>query len=593
MASSSSATDSKIEYPTRALVRDLWIALKGKLLLFIIGSCLRLCATVLWLYPAFAFSRVVSELSHGISSSTIWWVWFFLLSWVGVLTVANTLNFIANNIVFRITNEIKLKTEVSALEHLLHLDSAWHEKENAGNKIKKIDRGSNSMGDILEIWYNQILQILVSFVGALIIISAFDFTVTGIMLGFIAIYYFVSMKLTKATRAAVKDANIAEEELGGLEYEAVDNVRTIKVLGMNRSMMRLVLKSVDVLYKKIMRRMFCFTRRTYVLDSISVIFRTLSLAYIIIGIIHGTKDVGFLVLFFGYYGSIESAVVRFAEMTQNYMIGRQSITRLKEITNTPINIDAEIGKKQFPKQWKRLALSHVTFRYHDNIVLNDISLEINRGEKIGIIGLSGAGKSTLFKLLLKEYEDFEGDIFVDNISLKTIRRSDYLLHVAAVMQETEVFNFTLKENIMIANPSVRHGDKVFLDRAMKTAHVTDFIKKLPEGADTMIGEKGVKLSGGEKQRLGIARAIFKRPEILFLDEATSHLDLESEEKIRDSLHKFFKDITAVVIAHRLTTIKEMDRIIVLEGGRIIEQGTFDQLMKQEGRFYTLWQKQQL
>jgi ATP-binding cassette subfamily B protein len=123
--------------------------------------------------------------------------------------------------------------------------------------------------------------------------------------------------------------------------------------------------------------------------------------------------------------------------------------------------------------------------------------------------------------------------------------------------------------------------------------VTDFLSRLRQGLDTVIGEKGIRLSGGEKQRLGIARAIFKDPELLFLDEATSHLDLESEEKIRDSLHQFFQSVTAIVIAHRLTTIREMDRIIVIEDGRIVEQGTFEELRERKGRFDELWEKQKL
>jgi ATP-binding cassette subfamily B protein len=141
--------------------------------------------------------------------------------------------------------------------------------------------------------------------------------------------------------------------------------------------------------------------------------------------------------------------------------------------------------------------------------------------------------------------------------------------------------------------SAQKTNEKLLQRAIKTSHVSDFLGKLPQGMDTLIGEKGIKLSGGERQRLGIARAIFKQPELLLLDEATSHLDLESEEKIRDSLKTVFKSVTAIVIAHRLTTIKEMDRILVIEEGRIIEQGSFDALYKSKGRFYDLWEKQRL
>ena len=142
------------------------------------------------------------------------------------------------------------------------------------------------------------------------------------------------------------------------------------------------------------------------------------------------------------------------------------------------------------------------------------------------------------------------------------------------------------------NTKQKNNQKL-LKQALDTAHISDFLEKLPQGLDAMIGEKGIKLSGGERQRLGIARAIFKEPELLLLDEATSHLDLESEEKIRDSLYSFFEHVTAIVIAHRLTTIKAMDRILVVEQGRIIESGTFAELQAIKGRFYELWNKQVL
>lgn len=210
---------------------------------------------------------------------------------------------------------------------------------------------------------------------------------------------------------------------------------------------------------------------------------------------------------------------------------------------------------------------------------------------MGIVGLSGAGKSTLFKLLLKEHEGANPDIFIGEVPLKDIKKSEYVQHVAVVLQDTEAFNMSLRENVTITNAGAAHNEAAFT-KAITISHVDDFVHKLPLGVETLIGEKGVKLSGGEKQRLGIARAVFKNPEILFLDEATSHLDVESEQKIQDSLKHFFKDVTAVVIAHRLSTIKEMDRIMVMQDGKIIETGTFNELYERDGRFREFWNKQQ-
>ena len=148
---------------------------------------------------------------------------------------------------------------------------------------------------------------------------------------------------------------------------------------------------------------------------------------------------------------------------------------------------------------------------------------------------------------------------------------------------------SLKDNIIIG----REYDSDYFNKVLEIAHIKDFSDKLKEGVNTYIGEKGIKLSGGERQRLGIGRALFKKPEILLLDEATSHLDLESEAKIKDSLHKAFENVTAIVIAHRLTTIKEMDRILLIENGKIVEDGSFEDLYKNKGSFYKLWEMQKL
>lgn len=251
-----------------------------------------------------------------------------------------------------------------------------------------------------------------------------------------------------------------------------------------------------------------------------------------------------------------------------------------------------VGKLPFIPTWRTLKMREVSFAYRQRKVLKDVNLSIARGEKVGIVGFSGAGKSTLFKILLKLYEDYSGEITVDGVSLRDIERDSYIRNIAVVMQDTELFDLSLKDNIAIV-AGEREADEAALKKALMVAHLDEMLPQLPQGVDTLIGEKGVRLSGGEKQRLGIARAVYKNPEILFLDEATPHLDADSERKIQDSLHQFFQHVTAVVIAHRLSTIKEMDRIVVLERGMIAEEGTFASLLRKKGIFHQLWEKQKL
>jgi len=188
-----------------------------------------------------------------------------------------------------------------------------------------------------------------------------------------------------------------------------------------------------------------------------------------------------------------------------------------------------------------------------------------------------------------------GEILVDDVPLAAIDRADYLRTTAVVLQETEVFNLPLADNVLIATeerPGLSATERrQRLDQALAIANLTDLVRLLPQGVDTPIGEKGVRLSGGEKQRLGIARAVYKEPALLLLDEATSNLDSHAEGLIQAALERLFEQVTAVVIAHRLSTVRSLDRIVVLDGGRLVEQGSFQDLLDHRGLFYELWREQ--
>lgn len=295
-------------------------------------------------------------------------------------------------------------------------------------------------------------------------------------------------------------------------------------------------------------------------------------------------------MFNSYFKDLRTAIDELSSVSMDIMVARISIGRLRDIMAIPITIDSPIGKYPFPRSWSKLSITDVSFSYDTHPILRNITLHIKRGEKIGIVGLSGAGKSTLFKLLLKEREGFSGSIRLDDRPITDIDKSDFVHHVSVVLQDTEVFNFSLRDNILI---TTQPTTSLPIDDILTASHLHGLVQKLPQGLDTPIGEKGIRLSGGERQRLGLARAIARRPDILLLDEATSHLDVESEQLIQLALHDVLSQVTAIVIAHRLTTIQEMDRIVVMENGAIVEVGSFAELMAREGRFYTLWNTQRL
>jgi ABC-type multidrug transport system fused ATPase/permease subunit len=557
---------------------------------FFFATLFAAAGSAIWLYNAYAFSQVVDFVVKYTAGQSLQPLYTIFVIWVMAIIVRYSFGFLSRWFGINSAEKAAINAETTAIKHLSQLDISWHEKENTGNKMKRIDRGARTIVELTRIWLSTVVDMVINFVGTLVIIATIDRLIAALLLPYIVIYYLISRYTRGKGVQALKEVNLKDEEVTGLWYEVVSNIRSIKVLGMGSKILEYVQVPITDMLGKIRRRIFWFQLGGMLLQMWEGLVRVSFIGFIIWNIFQGRYEVGFLVLFYGYFNTITNSIGRLSEVAQNIAEARANIGRITDILDEPINIDREEGKTEFPKTWDGLHLNNVSFTYGENAALSNISFSIKKGEKVGIVGLSGAGKSTLFKLLLKEYENYDGDILVGQTSLKSIKKSSYVQHIAAVLQETEVFNMSLKQNITLANSAEAENQELF-DRALDIAHIKDFLPKLKEGVETKIGEKGVKLSGGEKQRLGIARAVFKQPEILFLDEATSHLDVESEQKIQDTLAKFFKNVTAVVIAHRLSTIKEMDRIIVIEGGKIIETGTFDELYKSDGRFREFWDKQ--
>lgn len=558
----------------------------------ILALVLQVIASTVYLYWTYGFSQIVNFVTKYQSGSSLTPLYVIAATLLFVLFIRATFWGLSRYLLFTNTLRIAIDIREFALEHLSKVDIGWHEKENGGNKVKRIESGTDGIRELFRILSVRMIEIVVSIVGAIIIIFKFDLLLSIAILLYAAFYYFVSSRFRKKIVVARKERNIKDEKYTGLFFEILNNIRSVKVLNMSKGLLHIVRetsKEIDI----IVRRIIFLDHSSWSLRVfLEALVRITLIVYIVHGTINGKYEIGFLVLFYGYFSSISGSIEELSNITQEIALSKTNAIRLAEMLKVPITIDNDRGKVAFPQDWDKVSFKNLSFAYGDSQALSNIDFEIKRGEKIGIVGLSGAGKSTLFKLLLKEHEASEGDIYIGETPLKKIKKGDYLKHVAAVLQETEVFNMSLKKNIELANIDA-DKDTALFEKAVDTSHVKDFVHKLPDGIESVIGEKGVKLSGGEKQRVGIARAIFKDPQILLLDEATSHLDVESEGKIKDSLHQFFQNITAIVIAHRLSTIREMDKIIVVEGGRIIESGNFDELYNKDARFREFWDKQAL
>ncbi|MFH0739403.1 MAG: ABC transporter ATP-binding protein [Candidatus Omnitrophota bacterium] len=307
-------------------------------------------------------------------------------------------------------------------------------------------------------------------------------------------------------------------------------------------------------------------------------------------VIEGSLSFGMFTLFMA---ALLSLIKPFKKLSQANSIMEQALAasnRIYEILDTKPTVVEREDAPALPLFKRSVVFEGVSFNYAENPILTDINLEVTRGQMLAIVGPSGSGKSTMVDLIPRFYDPKKGRILIDGRDIREFSLCSLRQQIGIVTQETILFNDTIRGNIAYGRPDASQAD---IETAAQHAHAHDFISKLPQGYDTAIGDRGVKLSGGERQRIAIARALLKNPSILILDEATSQLDSTSERLVQEALDKLIQGRTVFVIAHRLSTVKNAQRIAVLDKGKIVEEGSHQELLNKDGLYRRLYQVQEL
>jgi ATP-binding cassette subfamily B protein len=296
-----------------------------------------------------------------------------------------------------------------------------------------------------------------------------------------------------------------------------------------------------------------------------------------------------LTAFLAYIGRFYTRLDSMSRIVSTTQKAASGAKRIFEILDHVSSVPEPIHPVALPKVEGRITLTDASFRYGNRAVIKQLNLDIQPGEMIGLVGHSGSGKSTLVNLMCRFYDLSEGSIALDGVDIKQLKVADYRRHIGLVLQEPFLFFGTIADNIAYGLPDATREDIVAAARA---AHAHEFILRMPQGYDSLVGERGQGLSGGERQRISIARALLINPRILILDEATSAVDTETEKEIQNALDNLVRGRTTIAIAHRLSTLRKADRLVVMDKGLIVEEGTHDVLIESKGAYWRLYEAQQ-
>jgi subfamily B ATP-binding cassette protein HlyB/CyaB len=487
------------------------------------------------------------------------------------------------------TNRIDVELGARLFKHLVGLPISYFEARRAGDSVARVRELENIRNFLTSSALTLIIDLFFTFVF-LAVMAFYSLWLTGIVLISFPFYIAISALVTPIFRHRLNEKFNRGAENQAFLVEAITGIGTLKALAVEPQMQR---RWEEQLASYVRSSFRVSTLGNWASQSIQLINKLVTAAILFFGakaVIGGDMTIGELVAFNMLAGRVSQPVLRLAQIWQDFHQARISIDRLGDILNAPTKATFTPGRTALPDIKGTISFEHVSFRYKVDgpQILHDVNLTIPAGQVIGIVGPSGSGKSTFAKLAQRLYVPEGGRILVDGVDLGMVDVSWLRRQIGVVLQENELFNRTIRENIALADPGMPIGRII---EVSKLAGAHDFIQELPEGYDTLVGEHGSSLSGGQRQRIAIARALIMNPRILIFDEATSALDYESERIIHDNMQWIVHGRTVLIIAHRLTAVRNCNQIITIEKGRIVEQGTHDELMRTNGRYASLWRLQ--
>lgn len=507
---------------------------------------------------------------------------------IALMFLANQLvslmDYLVDNKIFDVLVRAVEYLSNSAHKKMIFLGLGYHEKENTGNKVVKISRGVDRIDGLFSNFFWEvaptILQVLITTATLFFI----DWRFGAIIIIFVPIFVLMTLKINKDVFPFRKDRFDHEEEATGIMTQSIININTVKSFVQEMREYRRFSRATERVKNSVLKEYLRIVKFNVFRNLVIDLGRGTLLLFGIYLAWRGSLTVGTLVFVFTISEKALISLFRISRLYDQIMESGEAVNRLYDLSLEESEVkNPEKGIK--PKNiLGEVEFKNVSFIYKDSKVeaIKNVSFKINPGCVTALVGPSGGGKTTIARLVYRHYDPQKGEIFLDGQNIKEYDMYAFREFMAIVPQEVEIFNTSVKENISYAKPNATLTE---IKAAARIANADEFIGELSHGYNTIVGERGIKLSGGQKQRIGIARAILANPRILIFDEATSNLDSYSEQLIQEAMEKVSKGRTVIIIAHRLSTIRKADKIIVLEKGKVVEEGSHYELAKTDGGLY--------